>query len=272
MNVGVYVDLANISANSGKGIRFVELHRFASRNNSEVLRLNTYVPYDEKKASVDKGYRTKALQFHEMLRDAGFKVLIKKVKWYKDEDGALHPKANADLEIAVDIVQQCRNLDKIILLTGDGDFCSVVNFVQNQGCRVEVIAFDNVSRELQNTADRFISGFLIPNLLPPLDNPKNNTQWGEFGSIVRGICHDWKSNFGFLRFIKSIDKNLSFKDTRSDDSAYESAFVGSYTMPSEYHSSLPNREMIFEFRLRESSKKDATCDFEACDVKLIGRI
>ena len=36
--------------------------------------------------------------------------------------------------------------------TGDGDFVQVVRALQNKGCRVEVLAFDNVSEELRREA------------------------------------------------------------------------------------------------------------------------
>jgi cold shock CspA family protein len=51
-------------------------------------------------------------------------------------------------------------------VTGDGDFVRLVNALQNQGCRVDVIAFHNASHMIREAADVFLSGFLVPGLLP----------------------------------------------------------------------------------------------------------
>ena len=55
---------------------------------------------------------------------------------------------------------------RVVLITGDGDFVQVVRALQNMGCRVELVAFQNVSYDLRCEADLFIPGFLIPGLLP----------------------------------------------------------------------------------------------------------
>ena len=68
------------------------------------------------------------------------------MKWFKDDEGNKVSKANADLDMAVDMLLQSKNLDKMYLLTGDGDFRNVVRAVQNEGVRVEVIAFKNISK------------------------------------------------------------------------------------------------------------------------------
>jgi uncharacterized LabA/DUF88 family protein len=68
---------------------------------------------------------------------------------YVDDEGVLTTKANADMDLAIDAVLQARNLDRIILLTGDGDFIRLVLALQNMGCRVEVIGFNNKVRNLK---------------------------------------------------------------------------------------------------------------------------
>ena len=92
--------------------------------------------------------------------------------WYVDETGSRYGKANADLDMAVDALLQSENLDKVLFATGDGDFVQVVKALQNKGCRVEAVAFQNISSNLKREVDLFMSGYLIPNLLP-LENPEN---------------------------------------------------------------------------------------------------
>ncbi len=104
-----------------------------------------------------RNYRYKAKSFHSILRDFGFKVIVKKVRWFTDEQGVRYGKSNADLELAVDALMQSERLDYVLLVSGDGDFIQVVRALQNKGCRVEVLAFKNVAKELRNEAT-----FLLP--------------------------------------------------------------------------------------------------------------
>ncbi|MEE9614199.1 MAG: NYN domain-containing protein, partial [Thermodesulfobacteriota bacterium] len=164
--VGLYVDAANITRNGGYGMRFDVLREFACRDSGEAIRLNSYVAHDEDRARKDYDYKERTLNFYSALRDFGFKVIEKKVSWYVDEAGNRFGKANADLDMAVDALLQSENLDRVMLATGDGDFIQVVRALQNKGCRVEAVAFQNVSSLLKREVDLYMSGYLVPNLLP----------------------------------------------------------------------------------------------------------
>ena len=163
--IGVYVDSMNIMRNGGYGMRYEVIRRFASRDGDEAMRLNAYVAIDEDRASSDPNYKN-TMNFILTLRDLGFKAVEKAIRWYTDDSGRTYGKANLDMEMGLDIVSQSDRLDLIYLFTGDGDFCSVVSMVQNKGCRVELIAFANVSARLRREVDLFIPGYLIPGLLP----------------------------------------------------------------------------------------------------------
>jgi hypothetical protein len=186
LRVGLYVDVANLTLNGGRGMRYDVLREFACRGSGEPVRLNAYVAYDGDRASMDPVYRFAQEGFHSALRDFGFKVIRKGVKWYTDENGVRYGKANVDLEMAVDALLQSENIDRVLLATGDGDFVQVVRALQNRGCRVEILAFDSVSRELREEADLFMSGYLVPGLLPILRG-RDCPLWGQVGSYVRGV-------------------------------------------------------------------------------------
>lgn len=255
--VGVYVDVANIARNGGYGMRFDMLRDFACRDNAEAIRLNAYVAFDEERAAQDPIYRDRILGFHFTLRDFGFKVIEKPVKWYTDEGGARFGKANADLDMAVDAILQSENLDRVLLATGDGDFVQVVRALQNKGCRVEVLGFKNVSAELRREADMYISGFLVPNLLPIAGQTEGGKKWGEIGSRVRGTCYTYlhAKRFGFLRFLTTISPGLWLTDSRREGSPYQTAFVHSSAFPPETDlARLPSRDFIFEFDLVSGDK------------------
>src|SRR3990172_5681721 len=156
--IGVYVDSMNIMRNGGYGMRYEVIRRLVQANGDEVMRLNAYVAIDEERAVSDATYKN-TLNFILTLRDLGFKVIEKPIRWYTDESGRTYGKANLDMEMALDIISQSDRLDLIYLFTGDGDFCSVVTMVQNKGCRVELVAFANVSNRLRREVDLFIPGY-----------------------------------------------------------------------------------------------------------------
>jgi uncharacterized LabA/DUF88 family protein len=268
--VGVYVDVANLARNGGYGMRYDVLREFACRGNAEPVRLNAYVSYDPERAKQDVAYREAQHDFYSLLRDFGYKVIQKNVKWYEDEGGNRFGKANADLDMAVDALLQSENLDRVLLATGDGDFVRVVQALQNRGCRVEVVAFENISAELRREADIFMSGYLVPNLLPT-SSSRGGPPWGEIGSRVRGVCYNHTGKgYGFLRYIKIIAADLWRTDSRLLNSPYESVFFHDSQVPDGVHcSELPSRSIIFEFELAKAEGRDS--GVQAVNLHLVSR-
>jgi uncharacterized LabA/DUF88 family protein len=255
--VGVYVDAENIRYNGGYQMRYDVLRRFAARENGTLQRLNTYLAFDAERAREDIEYAKKSRSYQQMVRDFGWKVTVKYVRHYTDENGNVSTKANADLDMAVDAMLQAGKLDQVTLVTGDGDFLQVVTALQNLGCRVELIGFKNVSRQLQQEVDAFWSGFLIPDLLPIAYEPRND--WGKPGSCVRGVCTKWfpEKGYGFLRFMDRIAPELWITDAREPDSPYVSVFCHANEVADDVSEDmLMNRETILEFYLAESEQKD----------------
>ncbi|HBV58112.1 MAG TPA: hypothetical protein DEB73_02545 [Candidatus Magasanikbacteria bacterium] len=54
-------------------------------------------------------------------------------------------KADWDVGITIDAVRLSPSLDAIILVSGDGDYIPLVEYLQNQGKQVEVMAFKETS-------------------------------------------------------------------------------------------------------------------------------
>jgi uncharacterized LabA/DUF88 family protein len=253
----VFVDAENVRYNGGYQMRYDVLRRFAARDGGSIQRLNTYIAFDVERAREDREYATKARAYQQMVRDFGWKITVKPVRRYTDENGNVTTKANADLDMAVDVMLQSGRLDRILLVTGDGDFLQVVTALQNTGCRVELIGFKNVSRQLQQTVDAYFSGFMVPDLLPVSYEPRN--EWGKSGSCVRGVCTKWfpEKGYGFLRFMTEISSNVWITDPREPDSPYTSVFCHANEVADEVSEDLlMNRETVLEFYLAESEQKD----------------
>jgi uncharacterized LabA/DUF88 family protein len=268
--VGVYVDAANIYRNGGSRMQYDILRAFACRDGAEPVRLNVYVTYDAERAETDYTYREKAAGFHSALRDFGYKVIVKEIKWYEDDAGTRYGKANSDLDLAVDALLQSEKLDRVLIATGDGDFVQVVRALQNKGCRVEIVAFNNVSVQLRKEADMFMSGYLIPELTPIAG--ANGALWGEPYSIVRGWCYYYneEKGFGYMRFLRHISPDLWVTDSRDEASPYDTAFFHFSRLQDSYvQNKLPSRELIFEFKLVNSDRGD---NFNAVDIRLVSEL
>ena len=269
--VGVYCDVANMYRNGGQRMQYDVLREFACRDYAEPVRLNAYVTFDAERAKRDFTYRDGAKSFHSKLRDYGYKVIVKDIRWYRDDSGSRYGKADADLDLAVDALLQSEKLTRVMIASGDGDFVNVVRALQNRGCRVEIVGLDHSSNDLRREADLFISGFLIPDLIP-MSRPMAGDQrpeWGDIGSRVRGWCywHEDDRGFGYMRFLREIGPGLWFTDARHPDSPYETAFFHDSNIPSQVRAgTLPSRRHVFEFQLAPSEKSDG---LQALDIDLI---
>ncbi len=66
-------------------------------------------------------------------------------------------KADWDVGITVDAIRLCPSLDAIVLVSGDGDYIPLVEYLRNQGKQVEVVAFgETTSKKLIESADDFV--------------------------------------------------------------------------------------------------------------------
>jgi uncharacterized LabA/DUF88 family protein len=97
----------------------------------------------------------KESDFFDAVNNAGFEL--------KEKDLQIFPggakKGDWDLGIAMDAIRLGHKVDTIVLVSGDGDFQPVVNYLQNSlGCLVEVIAFKrSCSKTLSEVSDDFIN-------------------------------------------------------------------------------------------------------------------
>jgi uncharacterized LabA/DUF88 family protein len=105
-------------------------------------------------AYVIKAMREKEGEFFDALNTAGFEVKEKPLQIFYG--GA--KKGDWDLGIAMDAIRLGHKVDSIVLVSGDGDFKPVVNYLQQSlGCLVEVVAFrKTANHELIEIADDFI--------------------------------------------------------------------------------------------------------------------
>ena len=145
--VGVLIDVQNMyhSAKNlyGAKVNFKEVLRTAVASR-KLIRAIAYVVKTE--SGEEKG-------FFEALTRLGLETKTKDLQVYY---GGLK-KADWDVGITIDAVRLASFLEVIVLVSGDGDFVSLVEYLKNQGRQVEVLAFGrSASARLKETADDFI--------------------------------------------------------------------------------------------------------------------
>lgn len=147
--VGVFVDIQNLYYTAkvvhGKKANFKQILEEAC-SERKLIRAIAY------------GIRTmEGLEerFFEALENAGYEVKTKDLQIFPD--GA--KKGDWDVGIAVDAIKLSKSLDVIVLVSGDGDYVPLVEYIQNNsGCRVEVLAFkESASGRLIESADDYIN-------------------------------------------------------------------------------------------------------------------
>ena len=91
--------------------------------------------------------------FFEALTKLGIETRVRDLQEFY---GGLK-KADWDVGITIDAIRIAPSVDTIVLASGDGDFLQLVEYLKNQGKRVEVIAFGrSASSRLKEMVDEFI--------------------------------------------------------------------------------------------------------------------
>lgn len=146
--VGIFIDAQNLY-HSAKNLYHARVNFGAimkeALGNRALIRAVAYVITTE--AGDEKS-------FFEALAKIGIETKTKDLQIFSS--GA--KKADWDVGLAVDAIKMAPKLDTVILVTGDGDFIPLVEYLQmNEGCQVEVISFGKSSSgKLKEAADDFL--------------------------------------------------------------------------------------------------------------------
>ena len=145
--VGVLVDIQNLYYSAkvlyGKKVNFGAVLREAVGDRKLIRAIAYGISTMERQEE----------KFFEALEKQGFEVKSKDLQIFPG--GA--KKGDWDVGITVDAIKLSKNLDVIVLVSGDGDYVSLVEYLQNTtGCRVEGIAFkESASGRLLEELDDF---------------------------------------------------------------------------------------------------------------------
>jgi len=89
--------------------------------------------YKVEKSFIFIGYLPGNESLYTYLQKAGYIVIFKPTLFYKDKDGNKKVKGNVDAELVLHTMIEYPNYDKAIIVTGDGDFHCLVEYLEKQG-------------------------------------------------------------------------------------------------------------------------------------------
>ncbi len=145
--VGVLIDVQNLYYSARNlyqsRVNFGEILKMAVSNRN-LIRAFAYVV--RTKTGEEKA-------FFEALAKLGIETRIRDLQEFYGGQ----KKADWDVGIVIDAIKISPGIDTLVLVSGDGDFISLVEYLKNQGKRVEVVAFGrSTSGKLKEVADEFI--------------------------------------------------------------------------------------------------------------------
>lgn len=158
--IGIIVDGANTHATTravGMDIDYKRLLAFAA-DNGRLIRAEYYTAMAP--AGPDSEY-TSLRPLIDWLQYNGWHPITPIGREFTSENGRRVIKSGINVETAVGICRMARNVDHLLLFSGNGDFCPAVIEAQRAAVRVSVVsslrtlpAF--VSDDLRRCADQFI--------------------------------------------------------------------------------------------------------------------
>lgn len=80
------------------------------------------------------------IRFYLKLDNFGYKLILKPVKLYHQEEGSTQRKANCDVDMAFYLMKEKDKFDKVLILSGDGDFLPVLKYLKEIGKAVIILA------------------------------------------------------------------------------------------------------------------------------------
>ena len=80
------------------------------------------------------------IKFYLKLQEFGYKLYLKPVKLYYKPDGRTERKANCDVEMAFYLMKEKDNFDRVVVMSGDGDFLPLLKHLKEIEKEVIVLA------------------------------------------------------------------------------------------------------------------------------------
>lgn len=79
-------------------------------------------------------------RFYSKLQRFGYELYLKPVKLYEQDDGTTKRKANCDVDMTFHLMKEKDNFNRVLILSGDGDFLPVLKYLKENGKEVIILA------------------------------------------------------------------------------------------------------------------------------------
>jgi|SRR3989344_5392424 len=129
-NVYAFIDSQNLNLgvkSQGWKLDFTKFHRLLKDK------------YQVKKAFLFIGFIPTNASLYTKLQEDGYVLVYKPVLLAKHKTKKAFVKGNVDAELVLHAMIQYRNYDQAVIVTGDGDFHCLVEYLQSQGKLKKII-------------------------------------------------------------------------------------------------------------------------------------
>ena len=141
--IALFVDVANLFYLQKRlkwKISYQKLYQFFDKNFSlyKAFVYTAYLPQNENQQ-----------RFIRMLRKTGYTVRSKPIKNIKLSSKTSKWKGNLDVELTIDAIEHIRRYDTFVLISGDSDFASLIDYLKSKNKQTIVISGKgSISKEL----------------------------------------------------------------------------------------------------------------------------
>jgi uncharacterized LabA/DUF88 family protein len=123
-------------------------------------------------------------KFEVKLKAIGYSLKIKTPLRLFKNNRPVYKQSNHDVNITVDCMDRINTFDKLILMSGDGDFTDLCSYLKKRGKKIEVWSFkENYNVDLDRYADRV---HLIDNELAIKGNEGVSVFGFHYGGPIEG--------------------------------------------------------------------------------------
>ena len=93
------------------------------------------------------------VKFYLKLKTFGYELYLKPVKLYEQDDKTTKRKANCDVDMAFWLMKEKEKYNRVVILSGDGDFLPLLKYLKKQKREVIVLARgERTAREIRQFA------------------------------------------------------------------------------------------------------------------------
>ena len=137
------------------------------RSQGWILSFDRFRRYLQDKYGVTKtflfiGYVSGNEALYTFLQEAGYIIIFKPTLEYKKE-GELYTKGNVDAELVLHAMIEYSNYNKAIIVSGDGDFHCLIEYLQKQNKLFKLIIPDR--NNYSSLLRKFMKNIVFMNLL-----------------------------------------------------------------------------------------------------------